>query len=54
MKKYKMIAISGILLMGISSFLACLGHNDFFIQLGNIGIIASIFVMAHGFKVWQP
>ncbi|MGL4344648.1 MAG: hypothetical protein ACRCTE_05595 [Cellulosilyticaceae bacterium] len=54
MNKYQVCAFLGIAMMGVSSFAACLAEVSSIITLGNIGIIASIGVMAYGFTYWQP
>lgn len=54
MDKYKMSALIGTIVMGISSFAACLAENQAVITLGNIGLLVSIAVMSYGFSKWQP
>ncbi len=54
MKRYKIIALLGVTLMGISSFVTCLSESSMLIHLGNIGLIASIVIASLGFKGWQP
>ncbi|MHC1746801.1 MAG: hypothetical protein AB9856_00255 [Cellulosilyticaceae bacterium] len=54
MKKYKLIALLGVVIMGLSSFAACLAQNVMLINLGNIGLVMSIIIMSYGFAYWQP
>lgn len=54
MKKYKISAILGTILMGICSFLACISTNIALINIGNIGLLVSIGIMSYGFSNWQP
>lgn len=54
MKKYKISAILGTILMGICSFLACISNNIALINIGNIGLLVSICIMSYGFSNWQP
>ena len=54
MKKYKISAILGTILMGICSFLACISTNIALINIGNIGLLVSIGIMSYDFSNWQP
>ncbi|MBU3090250.1 hypothetical protein KPL42_17405 [Clostridium gasigenes] len=54
MRKYKISAMLGIVLMGVSSFLACVSQTSLIVLIGNIGIMVSIGVMTYGFLHWQP
>lgn len=54
MKKYKISALLGIVLMGISSFIACLSEAKGVTIAGNIGLIASLAITSYGFSHWQP
>lgn len=51
---YKTSAIVGTLVMGVSSFVACLAKGDGLILAGNVGLLLSIVVMSFGFSKWQP
>lgn len=54
MKRYKMAALIGTILLGISSFVACLASGSALIMAGNVGLIVSIGIMCYGFSSWQP
>lgn len=54
MKKYKLSALFGTIIMGISSFAACVSNTQGIMLLGNIGLIISICIMSYGFYHWQP
>ena len=54
MRKYKISALVGTLIMGISSFASCLSESSFYTNLGNVGLILSIGIMSYGFSKWQP
>lgn len=54
MKKYKFSALIGILIMGISSFLACVSELSYMNMIGNIGLLISIGITSYGFSHWQP
>ncbi len=54
MGKYKASAVAGTVLMGISSFVACLAKDNGMILVGNAGLLISIAVMSFGFSKWQP
>lgn len=53
-KKYKKIAILGIILMGTGSFISCLSTVDLYRNIGTgvlvIGLVSSII----GFYKWRP
>lgn len=54
MRRYKLAALIGTIIMGISSFVACLAQNPALITAGNVGLIISIGIMSYGFNTWQP
>lgn len=54
LKKYKIAALIGIIIMGIGAFMACLCTASSLIMTGNILLIASIFVLVYAFSSWQP
>ena len=54
MRKYKISALIGIIIMGISSFMAWVSDVASIIMIGNIGLILSIVIMSYGFYHWQP
>lgn len=54
MKKYKISALIGIIVMGIGSFLSCLSPINALIQTGNIMLVFSIAILIYAFSKWQP
>ena len=54
MTRYQSAALIGIIIMGVSSFTACLATNPVLINAGNVGLILSIVIMSYGFNKWQP
>ena len=44
LRKYKIAALIGIIVMGIGAFMACLCTTSSLIMTGNVLLIASIFV----------
>lgn len=54
MKKYKLAALIGIIIMGIGSFLACLASAGTVIMVGNILLVISLFILIYAFSHWQP
>ena len=50
LRKYKIAALIGIIVMGIGAFMACLS----LILTGNVLLIASIFILIYAFSSWQP
>lgn len=54
LKKYKIAALIGIIVMGIGTFMACLCTTSSLIMTGNVLLIASIFVLIYAFSSWQP
>ena len=54
LKKYKIAALIGIIIMGIGAFMACLCTASPLIMTGNVLLIASIFVLIYAFSSWQP
>lgn len=53
-KKYKTIAIVGIIIMGIGSFMSCLSSTSFGMNFGTILLCISIVLSIIGFSKWQP
>lgn len=51
---YKIAALIGTILMGISSFAACLAQTSALSMAGNVGLIISILIMTFAFNKWQP
>ena len=49
----KMAAISGSVLMGFGSFMACLGTGGM-ITVGNVLLVISLALSIWGFAKWQP
>jgi len=54
LKKYKIAALIGIIVMGIGAFMACLCTTSSLIMTGNVLLIASIFILIYAFSSWQP
>ena len=54
LRKYKIAALIGIIVMGIGAFMACLSTTSSLIMTGNVLLIASIFVLIYAFSSWQP
>ena len=54
MRKYKMIAAAGIVMMGISSFVTCLSDSAFISNIGNVFLLLSIVIMTYALFHWQP
>lgn len=53
-KKYRMISIIGIILMGIGSFMCCLSSSEFGMNFGTVLLCISIVLAVIGFSKWQP
>lgn len=53
-KKYRMISIIGIIIMGIGSFMCCLSSTKFFMNFGTVLLCISIVLSVIGFSKWQP
>ena len=49
----KMAALSGSVLMGFGSFMACLGTGGM-ITAGNVLLVISLALSIWGFAKWQP
>lgn len=54
MRKYKIIALSGMILMGIGCILACLSESMLWMNAGNGLLLGSVAVMAYAFYYWRP
>lgn len=54
MRKYKITAAVGTMIMGISSFISCLAEMDSIKFIGNGFLLLSIAIMTYAFKHWQP
>lgn len=54
LRKYKIAALIGIIVMGIGAFMACLCTTSSLILTGNVLLIASIFILIYAFSSWQP
>lgn len=52
--KGKCFAWIGILLMGISSFLACLATTKSMSNVGSLLLIVSLIFTTYGFYYWRP
>lgn len=53
-RKYRNIAIIGIILMGIGSFMSCLSIDNFAITFGTILLCVGLVLSVIGFSKWQP
>lgn len=54
MKKYKLAALAGIIIMGIGAFLACLSSTGAAVTIGNIMLVVSLVILIYAFSHWQP
>lgn len=54
MKKYKLAALIGIIIMGIGAFLACLATKGAAVTIGNIMLVISLVILIFAFSHWQP
>lgn len=54
MKKYKITAFAGMILMGISCVMACLSESVLWMNVGNVLLLASVAVMSYAFYYWRP
>lgn len=54
LRKYKICALVGVIIMGVGSFLSCLSTLPLLIQTGNFLLVASIAVLIYAFSKWQP
>ena len=53
-KKYKILALVGLIIMGIGSFMSCLAPTSTLCNVGNCILLASIAIMAYAFYYWRP
>lgn len=53
-KKYRTIAIIGIIIMGIGSFMSCLATTNTWMNVGVFLLCISIVISIIGFSKWQP
>lgn len=53
-KKYKMFAILGIMLMGIGSFVSCLSTVDLYRNIGTGALVIGLVLSIIGFYKWRP
>ena len=54
MRKYKLAALIGIIIMGIGSFMACLATSGTVAIIGDILLIISLPILIYAFSTWQP
>ena len=54
MRKYKIAALIGIILMGCGSFMTCLAEVSGVIMAGNVLLVISLLILIYAFWVWQP
>lgn len=54
MTKYKIIALIGLIIMGIGSFMSCLAPTALLCNIGSGILLLSIAVMAYAFYYWRP
>lgn len=54
MKKYKMIALAGMILMGVSCVMACMSQSALWMNVGNVLLLGSVAVMSYAFYYWRP
>ncbi|WBW50289.1 hypothetical protein O6R05_01740 [Peptoniphilus equinus] len=53
-KKFRTIAIIGVILMGIGSFMASLATTSLFSNIGSGILVVSIIIATVGFIKWRP
>lgn len=53
-KMCKKIAILGIILMGIASFMACLADEKSISNIGSLLLVLSVIITSYGFTYWRP
>lgn len=53
-KKCRRIAVLGIIIMGIGSFMSCLSVTTFYTNIGIVLLCISILISVIGFSKWQP
>ncbi|WP_261921653.1 hypothetical protein [Shewanella sp. NFH-SH190041] len=51
--KYRVLALSGVVLMAVGSMLACLGLGPWAMS-GDIALLLGMAVSGWGFSVWHP
>lgn len=51
---HKTLAIIGIILLGIGSFVSCLSLDNFIANVGNALMIIGIAISWYGFIYWKP
>lgn len=54
MKKYKLSAIIGVVIMGIGCFMSCLATSVLTGHVGDALIIISLIPAIYGFSTWNP
>lgn len=52
--KYKVLALLGTIIMGIGSFMSCLGDTDTITNIGVFLLVLSIILMSYSFYFWRP
>lgn len=51
---HKLLAVIGIILLGIGSFVSCLSLDSFIANIGNALMIIGIAISWYGFIYWKP
>ena len=54
LRRYKLAALIGTIIMAIGSFMACLCEDAVPANIGNVLLVVSIVVMLYGYSKWQP
>ncbi len=54
LKKYKIAAAIGTIIMAFGSFMACLSLNPVVANVGNVFLLLSMVISGYGFAHWQP
>ena len=52
--KYKAMALIGVIIMGIGSFMSCLAPTGTGRNIGVALLLVSIMIMSYSFYHWQP
>lgn len=54
MRKYKLAALIGVIIMGMGAFMSCLAASEPVIITGDALLIVSIGILLYAFSHWQP
>lgn len=54
LKKYKLIALVGLIIMAIGSYVSCLAESSTISMIGTVMLCVSIVIMTYAFYFWRP